>query len=130
MNELVRALYCSAEGDETTVELDCGDVHPVVLFYPDKIQIQHCGCFLLRQDLKRNKELVERLINYLNGCNETSKGEWRLAAEEEGVYLEYYAEMDRQCSQEVLCGIVQMLVDTAGIVKEAAWYITQNQETA
>jgi len=127
MNELVRGLYCSIDGDETTLELDCGDVHPVVLFYPDKIQIQHCGCFFLLNDLKKHKKLVEKLVNHLNG--QTPAGEWRLAAEEEGVYLEYYAELDRQCSQEVLCGIVQMLVDTAGIVKEAAWYIAQNQET-
>jgi len=41
MNELVRGLYCSIDGDETTLELDCGDVHPVVLFYPDKIHLTH-----------------------------------------------------------------------------------------
>lgn len=127
MNELVRALYFSVEGDVTTVELDCGDVHPVVLFYPDKIQIQHCGCFISVDDLKNHKKLVEHLIDHLN--DQTPTGEWHLAVEEEGVYLEYYAESERQCSQEVLCEIVTMLVDTAETVKEFAWYIAQNQET-
>ncbi len=128
MNELVRGLYCSIDGDETTLELDCGDVHPVVLFYPDKIQIQHCGCFFLLNDLNTHKKLVEHLVNHLN--KQTPAGEWRLAEEDgEGFYLEYFAGLDRQCSQEVLCEIVEMLVDTAEIVKEAACYIAQNQET-
>ena len=126
MNELVRALYCSVEGDETTVELDCGVIHPVILFYPDIIQIQHCGCFISVDDLKNHKKLVEHLIDHLN--DQTPTGEWHLVVEEEGVYLEYYADLERQCSQEVLCEIVTMLVDTAEIVKEAACYIAQNQE--